>query len=135
VNASTHREKLVVVLCVTPLLQEAVTTAVGDLATVAAIAPRGHDAASLIGWIDADAVIVETESDADAASEAARATGTSLVQIGPAQREVRFLTDDGWVAAAPTGGSAIETLRGVLANRLLHARATRRSSRAVRENG
>ena len=120
-SSSAQRESLVVVFCVTPLLREAVASAVGDLAKVAGIDPRGSDPASLIEWVHADAVVVETESDAEAAADAARATGTTLVQIAPAQRDVRFLTEDGWIAAAPTGGSAMQTLRGVLANGLLHA--------------
>ncbi len=113
----SRERPLVVVVVSVPLLGEAVEAALEFAEVLAFEAGRG-DVATLLRWLDPDAVVVDNEPTACEA--AAFAAGSELAVLHLAVREGRLLRLDesgGWELVEAEGASP-ETLRGVLAGAL-----------------
>lgn len=107
------RAPLVAVVCSVPILAEAVGVALADIAEVRVFPARRGDTAGLLRWLSPDAVVVDTEDEADAAAEFARATRAPLIQVSLHDGVLRVLRDGDW-SETPAPGDSPEALRNVL---------------------
>jgi len=110
---SSGSTALVIMICATPLLREAVADALKEIAEVRSFPAGGGDTDGLLHWLDPDAVVVDRSDEAEAASAFARETHAPLLHISLTERKLRLLQNNGWIEPAGDGASA-EHLRNVL---------------------
>jgi hypothetical protein len=118
-----HDEPLVAVLSAVPILGEALTAVLESIAEVRRFPAHRGDTAGLLQWLRPDAVVVDSDEEAEAAAGFARETGAPLVHISLASRAVRVWRDGGW-EEAPTGADSSETIRNAVVGGLFGRRRT-----------
>jgi hypothetical protein len=104
---------LVIFICATPLLKEAIVDALEEIAEVQSFPAGGGDTNGLLRWLGPNAVVVDRSDEAEAAAPFAREAHAPLLHIALTERKLRLLRGNHWVEAAGDGASA-EHLRNVL---------------------
>jgi hypothetical protein len=115
---------LVALVCDVPLIAEAVSSALEEIAEVR-VFPGGRGGTDgLLRSLDPDGVVVDSPREADAAANFARERGVPLVEVSLAEQRLRVLGPGGWeddegAAATP------EAIRNLLVGRMLGREAIR----------
>ena len=98
-------EPFVVYFCAAPLLAEAVRTALEGIAEVRWL-PAGRPGLSgLLHSLDPDAVVVDSDADADDAAAFADKAGVTLLHIGLGRPALRLRRHGCWHGSVPLPGS------------------------------
>jgi hypothetical protein len=117
VSAVAAEERpLVAVVCAIPLLGEAVESVL-EFAEVRSFTARS-DTAGLLQWLRPDAVVVDSDDDADAASEAASEHDVPALHISMRDHTLRLFRRGAWTQVASNEGPTPESIRNVLAGTL-----------------
>lgn len=118
---STQRREqpLVVLVSSVPLLADALDEAL-EFAEVKLFDDRG-DVSGLLRWLRPEAVVVDSDEAARAASEFAHTTPLPVLHIDLQRDELRVLSDGEW-QAIPLGEGAPEIVRHALAAALFAGR-------------
>jgi len=111
------RRPLVAVLCSVPLLAEAVGAAL-EFAEVRPFSGGRGDTVGLLRWLRPDAVIVDSERDAQEASAFAQEHDLPVLYISVRERELRLLRDGAWEFVSNGDGPTPESIRNVIAGML-----------------
>jgi hypothetical protein len=106
------RQPLVAVLYSVPLLCEAISSALDDIAEVHMFRARRGDVVGLLRSLRPDAVVVDDPTEARAAREWTESSGIPLVHINLRQRKIRVLDHADWVESA---GASPESIRNIVA--------------------
>ena len=107
-----RRQPLVAVLYSVPLLCEAISSALDDIAEVRMFRARRGDIVGLLRSLRPDAVVVDDPTEAGAAREWTESNGIPLVHINLRQRKIRVLDHAHWVESA---GASPESIRNIVA--------------------
>ena len=97
-----------------PLLAEALTEALESIAEVRRFPAGRGDTDGLLRSLRPNAVVVDTDAEAEAAMGFARAHEAPLVHVSLGDRTLRVLSNGGWAEAAADGGATVEAIRNVL---------------------
>jgi hypothetical protein len=114
VPVRTGRQSLVVVVCTVPLLSEAVEASFRGIAEVRSFPGELEDTDGLLRSVDPDAIVVDSEPQAEAAEAYARETGTPLVHVILREQQLRVLRNGTWHVVDGNGAASPETIRNVL---------------------
>jgi hypothetical protein len=117
---------LVAVVCVVPLLGEAMESAL-DFAEVRSFSAADGDIAGLLRWMQPDALIVDSEAIAEQAVAFARERELPVVHISVHDRLLRLYRRGAWEIVGSGEDVALETSRNVVAG-VLFARGEEASS-------
>lgn len=120
-TANGRGRPLVAAFCSVPLMGEAISGAL-DFADVRSFS-GGRDTAGLIEWLQPDAVVVDNDEDAVAASGYASATGKALLQLGARRNTLTLFRAGAWESVETDGGLSPESVRNVVAGALFARRA------------
>ena len=115
-NPAQETRPLVAVVCKVPLVGEAAGSAI-DFAEVKFFG-GGRDTAGLLSWLRPDAVVVDSEEDAEAAAAFAVEHELSAVHIGVRDRTLRVLRRSGWEVVGNGEGPTPEAIRNAVAGSL-----------------
>jgi hypothetical protein len=115
---------LVAVVCSVPLVGEAVRSVL-DFAEVRSFG-GGQDTAGLLASLLPDAVIVDSDEDADAAMGFARQREVPVLHIRLRDRSLRLFRDGAWEHVAGGEGPTPEAIRNVIAGALFSRRVAMR---------
>jgi hypothetical protein len=108
------RQPLVAVLYSVPLLCEALSSALDEIAHVQAF-PAGRDTVGLLRSIRPDAIVVDDPDEAESARRWARRHHVPLVRVGLREQTIDILRNGDWdQRPCPTA----ETIRNALAESL-----------------
>jgi hypothetical protein len=129
IGARRADEPLVLAICDTPLLCEAVASAVEGAAIVRGFPAGRMDTAGLIAHVRPDAVVVDAQEEADSLEPLARETGIPLIHVMLGARQVRALRDDEWREYENPENSLTE-IRNVLIGELFAISAHRFAQRS-----
>lgn len=106
-------QKLIVaVVAEVPLLREAVAAALGDMADVQGFPAHRGDTVGLLEWLRPDAVIVDSEAEAQVVSPFASNSQSPLLHISLKRRIFRLLRNGGWEDS--DGSGTAEELRNIV---------------------
>jgi hypothetical protein len=108
---------LVAVVSSAPLVGEALAASLESLAEVRWFPSGRGDTAGLLDSLRPDAVVVDSEEEARAATPFARTSRAPLVYVMLEERKVRFLRNGGWEEPAKPDISP-EGIRNLLVGRL-----------------
>ena len=108
---------LVAVLCSVPLLVEAVDAAL-EFAEVRAFSSGRGDTVGLLRWLRPDAVIVDSDRDAQEATAFARERDLPVLHISVRERELRLFHRGAWEFVGDGEGPTPESIRNVVAGML-----------------
>lgn len=97
---SLRSEPLVAVVCCVPMLGEAVTTAFEGIAEVRRFPAGRGDTAGLLRALGPDAVVVDSEAEANEAAAFAGETNSPLVHVSLRDQVLRTFVDGRWNQAA-----------------------------------
>jgi hypothetical protein len=111
--AGSAPKPLVVAVCAIPLLQEAISAAMADIAQVQGFPAHRGDTVGLLRSLNPDAVVVDAQDEADAAASFAYESNAPLVYISLKERKLRILRNGDWQEAGSEGTSP-EEIRNVL---------------------
>jgi hypothetical protein len=111
---ATSAKPLVVAVCAVPLLQEALATALEDIAEVQSFPAHRGDTVGLLRWLKPDAVVVDAEDEAEAAASFGYESNAPVLHISLRDRKLRLLRDGDWEEAG-NGGTSSEEIRNILA--------------------
>ena len=106
---------LVAVVCAVPLIGEAVESVL-EFAEVRSFKAR-RDTAGLLRWLRPDAVVVDSDDDAAAASEAA-GDELPVLHISVRDHTLRLYRRGAWTQVGTSEGPTPESIRNVLAGTL-----------------
>ena len=104
-SAVDREHPLVIVLYRTPLLCEALAWSFHDVARVIGFPAARGDAGELLRFVDADAVVVDGEEQAEELAATARELGLPLVHVMLTEEKVRVLDGRVWREYDNTGAS------------------------------
>lgn len=116
-SGTTPSRPLVVLVCEVELLGEALRGALGDIADVRMLPAGLGDTEGLLRSIRPDAIVVDDEAEAEAATSFARQTGVPLVHVAMRDGQLRLFVGE-WVDETD-GGISPESVRNLLVGRLL----------------
>ena len=102
---------LIAALCSVPLLADTLRAALEGLADVRAFPGGQTGVPGLLRWLEPDAVVVDTEDDAQAAEAVARDAGLPLVRVLVREQRVRVLCGERWEDGGPL---SLDNLRNIL---------------------
>jgi uncharacterized Rossmann fold enzyme len=108
---------LVAVVSAVPMLSEALSDGLAGIAEVRAFPAGRADMAGLLRSLRPDAVIVDTDAEAETASAYAREAGAPAVLVSYGDAKLRVLEGNVWSECDADGLSA-EAVRNVLVGRL-----------------
>lgn len=112
-HSETRARPLVAVVCSVPLLHEALSAALENIAEVHAFPADGGDTCGLLRSLQPDAVVVDTAEEAEAAADFAREAESTLVCVLLREQKLRVLQNGGW--EEPDGdGASPEAIRNIL---------------------
>src|SRR3954471_16281565 len=111
---SERKRPLVAVVCVVPLLGEAMMSAL-EFAEVRSFSERGGDITGLLEWLRPDAVVVDDAENAERAAVYAGQHATPLLHICVKTRTLRLFYGGEWHAIATGEGPTPEVIRNVVA--------------------
>jgi hypothetical protein len=114
--ANTARP-LVAVVCVVPLLGEAMESAL-DFAEVRSFSAGGGDIAGLLRWMRPDALIVDSEGDADEAAAFARDHELPVLHVSLQKRALRLHRHGAWETIGSGEHATPSVIRNVVAGAL-----------------
>jgi hypothetical protein len=106
------RLPLVAVLYSVPLLSEAISSALDDIAEVRMFRALRGDTVGLLKSVRPDAVVVDHPTEAAKARDWAESRGVPLVHISLQERKIRLLRGGAWEESS---GSSAESIRNVIA--------------------
>lgn len=106
-------QPLVAVLCAVPLLGEGLASVLDDIAEVRTLPAGRGDTDGLLRSLRPDAVVVDTDEEALAAEDYARASQAPLVHILLRDGKLRLFGLTGWVVR-DEGGASTEEIRNIL---------------------
>jgi hypothetical protein len=109
----TREQPLVAVVCTVPLLEEALSAVLENIAEVRAFPADGGDTPGLLRSLQPDAVVVDTTEEAEAAADFAREAESPLVCILLREQKLRVLQNGGWEELEDDGASP-EAIRNIL---------------------
>jgi hypothetical protein len=112
VRVGERAEPLVAVVCRVPLLSEALTAALDGIASVHRFPAGRGDTAGLLRALEPDAVVVDSEAEADQAEGFARETHSPLVRVSLRDQVLRTFEDGLWHEAEEDASP--ETVRNAL---------------------
>jgi hypothetical protein len=115
-NASGRRRPLTAVLYRVPLLCEAITSALDDLADVWTFPARRGDSVGLIRSIHPDAIVVDDPIEAATVEGWAERHDVPVVEICLREQKVRVLQGGEWTESA---GASAASIRNAIAGSLL----------------
>ena len=115
-EAVAERRPLVAVVCDVPLLGEAVESAL-EFAEVRSFTAH-RDTEGLLTWLRPDAVVVDSDAEADAASAVAARVGVPVLHISVRDHTLRLFRRGAWTQVASGDGPTPESIRNVLAGTL-----------------
>jgi hypothetical protein len=122
-----HRdEPLVLAVCATPLLPEAVGAALEGVATVRGFPAGRGDTRGLVARVSPDIVIVDT--DVEAAALETLVPGVPIVHVVLDEQQVRLCRDGMW-EDVPNPDNSLAQIRNVLFGELLAATGVRGAGR------
>jgi hypothetical protein len=111
---------LVAVVTRVPLLCEALSAALSDLADVKGFAANQDDTIGLLRWLRPDAVVVDDDGDVVAAESFARESHSTIVRVSLKDGRLKLLRNGDWIEGSSEGSR--EELRNVLVGSLFGAR-------------
>ena len=111
-SVGSTRQPLVAVLYRVPLLCEAISSALDDIAEVHMFQARRGDTVGLLRSLRPDAVVVDHPSEAAEARGWTERRGVPLVHISLRERRIRVLRSGDWDESA---GASRESIRNVIA--------------------
>lgn len=106
-------DPVVAVVCAIPIVSEGLAAILEGFAEIRTFPARAGDTAGLLRSLRPDAVVVDTEEEAQAAAPFARESGLTLVHVLLRERKLRVLTDEGW-EERENGDAAPEEIRNIL---------------------
>jgi hypothetical protein len=112
-DAAAERPPLVAVLCRVGILYEALSPVLGSVAEVRRFPTEGGDTAGLLRWLRPDAIVVDTQEEADEAMTFARESKTPLVQVRLRERKLLVLTNGSW-EEPENGLASAEAIRNIV---------------------
>lgn len=104
---------LVVAVCAVPLLLEALTSALEDIAEVQSFPAHRGDTIGLLRGLKPDAVVVDADDEAEAAASFAYGSNSPILHISLEERKLRVLRNGDWEDAG-NGGTSSEDIRNIL---------------------
>lgn len=104
---------LVVAVCAVPLLHEALSAALEDIADVQGFPAHRGDTVGLLRGLKPDAVVVDTDDEAEAAVSFAHESNSTLLHVSLGERKLRILRNGGWEEAGDERASP-EEIRNIL---------------------
>jgi hypothetical protein len=111
---SERTRPFVAVVCVVPLLGEAMRSAL-EFADVQIFAARGGDLDGLLRWLRPDALIVDSDDAADQATGYARETSLPVLHVSVREHALRLLRAGAWEDVGNGSGPDPEMIRHVVA--------------------
>jgi hypothetical protein len=108
---------LVAVLCSVPLLGEAMGSVL-EFAEVRSFAAGGGDVGGLLGWLRPDALIVDSNAGAEAATAFAREHELPVVHVCVRDRTLHLFHGGEWEQVSNGEGPTPEAIRNVVAGAL-----------------
>ncbi len=108
---------LVAVVCSVPLVGEAVHAAL-EFAEVLSFSERGGDVDGLLRWLRPDALVVDSDATAAAASAYAQKHELPVLHIGVRSGELRLYRAGAWEHVGNGDGPTPESVRNVIAGAL-----------------
>ncbi len=110
--AAVGRDPVVAVICRAPFVADALRSAFEGPAFVQEL-PPGRGTAGLLGSVEPDAVVVDSEAEADAATAFSAATHAPLVHVSVAERRLRVWGDSAWREESRAAASP-EAIRNIV---------------------
>jgi hypothetical protein len=104
---------LVAVVCAVPLLSEALSAILDSIAEVRSFPARCGDTIGLLRSLEPDAIVVDTEEEAENAAPFARESGLALIHVLLRERKLRVLRGELW-EERDNGGASPEAIRNIL---------------------
>jgi len=117
-------EPLVAVVCVVPLLGEAIEGALEGLAEVKVVPARRPELGGLLKSLQPDAIVVDDEDEATVAATYARFARVPVIHVGLRTSTLRLLHDGAWVTPDEHDASP-ETVRNLIAAGIYGRRVVR----------
>ena len=114
-RSSGRRQPLVAVLCSVPLLFEAISSTLQDIAEVHAFPARRADTVGLLRSVRPDAVVVDDPIEAAEVESWAEKHDVPLLEICLRELKIRVLQDGDWEESA---GASAESIRNAIAGSL-----------------
>jgi hypothetical protein len=108
----SERQPFVAVLYSVPLLCEALSSALENIADVHSFPAGRGDTVGLLRSIAPDAIVVDDPDEAESARRWARRHGVPLVHVVLRERKIRVLRNGGWEESP---ARSAESIRNVLA--------------------
>jgi hypothetical protein len=118
------RQPLVAVICSTPILGEALSEALSGIAEVRTFPAHLGDTPGLLRWLEPDGVVVDTDEEAERASEFNRDAAAPLVHVSLRDERVRVLHGGAWEDVG-NGDVSAEGIRNVLVGSMLRRAVVR----------
>lgn len=111
-------QPLVAVVCSVPLVFEGLREALASIARVQFF-PAATGMTGLLRWVKPDAVVVDSEAEAEDAAALARELDLPLVHVSVRDAQVRIFSNGVWLRATNgEGGPTPETVRDIVAGSL-----------------
>jgi hypothetical protein len=117
-----RRAPLVVAVCGVPVLGEALTGALDSLAECKVVAAGQPDIAGLLRSLQPDAIVVDNESEAEAAATYSRFARIPVLYVPPNGGRLRVLENGRWEELEDYDASP-ESIRNLVAGGLYGRRA------------
>jgi hypothetical protein len=114
---ANEERPLVAVVCVVPLLGEAMESAL-DFAEVRSFSASGGDIAGLLRWIRPDALIVDSEEDAEEAAAFARDHELPVLHVSVQKHALRLHRHGAWEIIESGEQATPTVIRNVVAGAL-----------------
>jgi hypothetical protein len=108
---------LVAVVCLVPLLGEAMESAL-DFAEIRSFSASDGDIAGLLRWMRPDALIVDNEEDAEEAAAFARDHELPVLHVSVHERALRLYRHGSWEIIGSGEGTTPTVIRNVIAGAL-----------------
>jgi hypothetical protein len=122
-SARTEQDRvpLVAVISTVPLLSEALAEALQGIAEVRDFPAGRGDTAGLLRWLQPDAILVDSELEAEAAGEFARGSSTPLVRVCLQEHRLKVFSDGAWTEPEDAEATP-EAIRNILVGALFGRR-------------
>ena len=112
-----NERPLIALVCSVPLLVEAVSAAL-EFAEVRAFSGDHGDTAGLLRWLRPDAVVVDSERDANEAAAFALERGLPVVHLSVRAQTLRVFHQGSWTMVGSGEDPTPEVIRNVVAGML-----------------
>ena len=123
INLADERP-LVALICRVPLIAEAISSALEEIAEVRVFPGDRGGTDGLLRSLDPDGVVVDSPREAAEAAGFALERGVPLLEVSLVEQRLRVLGPDGWEADGEAAATP-EAIRNVLVGRILGREAVR----------